>query len=173
MALVQQRLHHDADRVGEVHEPGSPGAAALRLFGDLEHDGNGAESLGETSGTGRLLADAAELQRHRLVDKPRRLATHPELDDHKARAVERAGAVLRGHEPARPLLLLKDAPSQAADDLQPLVIDVVKHQLVDWQPVAAGLKTFDELWGVSAAAADDRNLYAHCAASYARICGNC
>jgi hypothetical protein len=35
------------------------------------------------------------------------------------------------------------------------------------------MKTFDQLRRVGAAAADDRNLYPHTAASYARICGNC
>ena len=66
----------------------------------------------------------------------------------------------------------QDASSQSADDLESLVIDVVQDQFVDWEPVAPGVEALDQLRGVGAAAADDRNLYAHSGASYARICAN-
>jgi len=39
-ARVEERLRHDADRVGEVDDPGSRRRAPGRLLGDLEDDGD-------------------------------------------------------------------------------------------------------------------------------------
>jgi len=69
--------------------------------------------------------------------------------------------------------MVEDALGEPADNLEPLIVDVLQHELVHGQTVAAQMKTFDQLWRIRAAAADDRNLYPHSAASYARICGNC
>ena len=129
--MVEQRLHHDPDRVGEVDEPGALRASAVGLLRDVEHDRHGAQGLGEPARSCRFLADAAELERKRLVDEPRRLASDAELDDDEARAVERAVAVLRDDERPRPLVLVEDPLRQTADDLEALVVDVVEHELVD------------------------------------------
>ena len=59
-------------------------------LGDVEHHRYRAQSLGEAARPGRLLADAAELERQRLVDEPGRLAADAQLDDDEARAVDGA-----------------------------------------------------------------------------------
>ena len=64
---IQQRLRHQAGRVGEVHEPRAGRAALGRLLGELQHHRHRPQRLGEPAGTGRLLADAPEPERDRLV----------------------------------------------------------------------------------------------------------
>ena len=173
MAVVEQGLHHDADRVGEVDQPRAASAAPLGLLGDVEHYGDRAQGFGESSRAGCLLSDAAELEWQRLVNKAGGLAADPELDDDEAGAVQRPLTVPRDDERARPFVLLENAPRQPPDHLEPLVVDVVQDELVDRQAVASRVESFDQLRRVCAAAADDCNLDAHSAASYARICGNC
>ena len=70
-------------------------------------------------------------------------------------------------------MLLQDPARQPTDDFEALVIDVMKDKLVHGQTVAAEVKTFDQLGRVGAAATDDRDLHAHTAAWYVRICANC
>ena len=57
-------------------------------LGDVQHDRHGAQRLGEAARPGRLLADAAELQRPGLVPVPGGLVADPQLEQHRARAVE-------------------------------------------------------------------------------------
>src|SRR5438477_4414872 len=161
MAVVEQRLHHDADGVGEVDQPRAGSAAALGFLGDIEHDRHGAQCLGESSWTGCLLSDATELEGQGFVDKARGLAADPELDDDEAGAVERPLSILGHRKPARPLMPLQDATRQPADYVEPLVIDVVKDELVDRQAVAPGVESLDQLRRIRAAAADHCNFYPH------------
>ena len=53
-----------------------------RPLGDVEHDRHRAQRLGQAAGAGGLLADAAALERERLVGDPGRLAADAELDQH-------------------------------------------------------------------------------------------
>ena len=85
---VEKRLGHDPDRVGEVDDPGARRGAPRGSLGEIEHDRNGPQRLGEAAGAGRLLADRAEPGRERLVDEARGLAADPQLDEHEVRAVE-------------------------------------------------------------------------------------
>ena len=123
MTVVEQGLHHDADRVGEVDQPGAIRGAPLGLLRDVEHHRDRAQRFGETAGSGCLLADAAELEGQRLVDQARCLAADPQLDDDEVGAVQRPLAVLGDDEPTRPFVLLEDAARQPADDVEPLVVD--------------------------------------------------
>ena len=94
MAVVEQRARDDADRVREVDDPRVGGRALANALGDLEHDGHRSQRLGEASGAGRLLADAAAGEGYRLVGEPRRLAPDPNLDEHEVRPVERGSRSL-------------------------------------------------------------------------------
>ena len=96
-----------------------------------------------------------------FVDKTRGLAADPELDDDEAGAFERPLSVLCHDEPARPFVLLEDPASESTDDFEPLIVDVVQDELVEGQAVTSRMEAFDQLWGVGAAAADDRDLYPH------------
>ena len=93
MAVVEQRAGHDPDRVGEVDDPRIGRGAATHLIGDVEHDRHGAQSLGEASGAGGLLADAAASQRDGLVEVPCRLTTDAQLQQHEVGAVDRLGEI--------------------------------------------------------------------------------
>ena len=61
MAVVEQRLGDDPDRVREVDDPGARRRAAGGPLGEVQDDRHGPERLGEAAGAGRLLADRAEL----------------------------------------------------------------------------------------------------------------
>ena len=69
MALIEQRLGDDADRVREVDDPGVRRRPLADQLGQLHHDGHGAQRLGEAARAGRLLADGAELEGQRLVER--------------------------------------------------------------------------------------------------------
>ena len=94
MAGVEQRAGDDADRVGEVDDPGARRRALAHALGDLEHDRHGAQRLREAAGAGRLLPDAAAGERQRLVGEPRLLPADPDLDQHEVGAVDRAVEVV-------------------------------------------------------------------------------
>ena len=93
-----------------IHASGADELA--HALGDLEHDGHRAQRLGEAAGAGRLLADAAAGERHRLVREPRRLAADADLDQDEVGAVDGAvevvgdeqlaGEALRAPASARP-----------------------------------------------------------------------
>ena len=58
-------------------------------------------------------------------------------------------------------MLLEDPASESTDDFESLIVDVVQDELVEGQAVTSRMEAFDQLWGVGAAAADDRDLYPH------------
>ena len=151
VAGVEQRSRDDPDRVGEVDDP----RVRRRALGDLEHDGDGAHRLGEAPCARRLLTDAAAAKRHRLVAEPRRLAADTDLDEDEGGAVESAVEVRRPHEGAAVFLAREHALRQAADDLEPLRVDVVERELVHRQL----RQVRDELGRVGRAGADDGELH--------------
>ena len=159
--LVEQRLGDDADRVGEVQDPGPRRRSTGRLLGELEHDRHGAQRLRETACPGGLLTDGPERGRQCLVDEPGRLSTDPQLDDHEVGAVERLVARCGLDDPGGGVGLVGHPVRQTADDAEPLRVDVVEDELVDRQPVIATHEPLDELGGVRAATADDRDPDAH------------
>ena len=97
----------------------------------------------------------------RLVAQAGRLAAHPELDHDEVRAVDRGVAVGRGHEPAAPAAVVEHPAGEAADDVEPLGVDVEQRELVHAEALLAGGEAFHELGGVRAAASDDGDLHAH------------
>ena len=67
----------------------APGAARRRARSAMsQHDRHGAQRLGEPARPGGLLPDAAELERPGLVPVPGRLAADPQLEQHRAGAVQ-------------------------------------------------------------------------------------
>ena len=161
VAVVEQGLGDDADRVGEVDEPGAGGGAAGGLISQLEHHRDGAQGLGEAARPGRLLADAAELQRQGLVHQPHGLAADAQLHDHEVGAVDGVLAPAGLAQAAAPAGPGQHAPGQAAHHREALGVDVEQHQLVDREPVGPGGQALDQLRGVGAAAPDHRDLQAH------------
>ena len=150
------------DGVGEVDDPGAGRAEAPHVVGDVEHDGDGPQRLGEAARPRRLLADAAEPQRDRLVAQARRLAADAELEEHERGAVEGLRRGRRWRRAGRPKpRVVEDPPGEPADDRQALGVGVEQDQLVDRQPVAAQAEALDELGRVGAAAADDGDLHPH------------
>ena len=67
---------------------------------DLEDDRHGAQSLGKSSRTRRLLADAPARKRYRLIGEPRFLPANTNLDEHVVRALDGAIEVARDDERA-------------------------------------------------------------------------
>ncbi len=130
VAGVEQRARDDAHRIREVDDPRARRRTLGDALGQLEHHGNRAHRLREAAGPGRLLADAAAAQRHRLVAQPRLLAADADLEEHEGRSVERAIEVAGPHERPGVVLLREHPLREPADDLEPLGVDVVQRQLV-------------------------------------------
>ena len=183
VAGVEQRARDDPDRVREVDDPGVVRRQRAHALGDLEHDRHGPQRLREAAGAGRLLADAAAGERDRLVAQPRRLTADADLDQHGVGAVDRAVEIV-GHL-ERPVEAVRGQhpPGQPADDLAPLGVDVVQHELAHVEPVALAPQAGHQLGRVGRPAADHRDLHpftpvsvtpstnAFCAAKNSRITG--
>src|SRR3954464_10849284 len=74
---VEQGPGDDADRVGEVDDPGARLGPPADPVGDVEHHRHRAQRLAQPSRAGRLLPYAAALERERLVADPRLLPADP------------------------------------------------------------------------------------------------
>ena len=100
--VVEQRAGDDSDRVGEVDDPGIRRGAAAHFVGDVEHDRNRAQRLGEASCACGLLADATAPQRNGLIEVPSGLTTDSQLQEHEVGAVDRLGRgrTLRSSSPS-------------------------------------------------------------------------
>ena len=137
----------------------SGSARRAHLVGDVQHDRDGAQRLGETPWSGRLLADHAALVGQRLVDQR---ASWPPIRSWTSTAdgaVDRRGPVGRRHHPTG-----EPGPARmrSASPPRPPVaraVDVEQHQLVDGQGVGAAGEALDELRGVRAPAADHGDLH--------------
>ena len=158
MALVKQRLRDDADRVGEIDDPGVRGRPLADQLGQLHHHWHRAQRLGEAAGAGRLLADGVELEGQRLIGEACLLAADAELDEHEVGVVDRGGGVIGQGQAAWPFDPMQHALGKPAHDLQPVHVEVVEHELVDGQAVAAVGEPLDQLGCVGAAAANDDDL---------------
>ena len=159
MARIEQRPRDDPDGVREVDDPGAVGRELARAVCDGQHHGNRAQRLGQASGAGRLLADAAARERHRLVGEPRLLTADADLDEHEVGPVERAVEIVRQRQSAREPAALEHPSREPADDFQPLRVDVLQGELRHVEPSALTREPGHELRRVGRAAADDRDLH--------------
>ena len=159
VAGVEQRARDDADRVREVDDPRVRRRIGSRALRDLEHDGDGAQRLGEASGAGGLLPDAAAAQRRGLVAEARLLPADPDLQQHEVSALDGTVEIVGHRQPAAVALLLQHARRHGADDLAALAIDVVQHELAHRKPLALARDARDELRRVGRPGADDRDLH--------------
>lgn len=82
VAMIQQRAGHDANRVGEIDDPGVVRREPPDAIGDVEHDRHGAQRFGESAGAGGLLADASAAQGDRLIAVAGCLAADANLQEH-------------------------------------------------------------------------------------------
>ncbi len=155
---VEERLRHDADRVGEVDDPGSRRRAPGRLLGDLQDDGDRPERLGEAARAGRLLAEDAEPVGQRLVDVPGLLAADPELDHDEVGPVECGVAIVGRADACRPADPPEHPARQRRNDLEPAEIRVEERELIDRKTVDPPRESLDELGRIRAAGTDDRDL---------------
>ena len=87
------------------------------LLGDLEDQGYGPKGLGQPARPGGLLAQAAEAHRECLVNVPRRLAPHPQLDDHEVGTVQGPVPIVGRDQLSHPTPAVQHAPGQITDDL--------------------------------------------------------
>ncbi len=157
VAGFPQRAGDDADRVGEVDDPGVR-VGPPDLLGDVEHHRDGAQRLGEAARAGGLLADAAALQRPGLVLVAGGLSADPQLQQHRV-GVRDAGLDVGGRGDDRAVALLgEDPPGQSADQLQPVGGGVDEDEFADREGVAEPGEAVDQLRGVRRTAADDGQL---------------
>ena len=129
MTGVEQRAGDDPDRVREVDDPRTGGGALADALGDLEHDRDRAQRLGEPARARRLLPDAPAGVRDRLVREPRRLAADADLDEHEVGAVDGAVEIAGDEQLAVEALAPSIRAGHAADDLAALAVDVVQREL--------------------------------------------
>ena len=137
------------------------GSAALRYpLGDVEHDRNGPQRLGEPAGAGGLLAEQAELAGQRLVDQAGLLAADAQLDEHRRCAVDglverRRWCVAGRRSPARPRMRRARPPTTSRRSAR----DVVQDELVARTARRPPGESLDQLGRVRAPAADDCDLH--------------
>ncbi len=156
---LEQGAGDDADRVGEVDDPGVRGRGR-HLLGDVEHDRDGAQRLGQTTGAGRLLTDAAAFERPGLVLVTRSLATDTQLEQHGVGAVQSRGQLGGRGQGRRVVEPLEDPSPEGAHQLEPRLVGIDQHQLFDRQRLLEPAEAVDQLRGVRRAAADDDDLRA-------------
>jgi len=156
VARVEQGAGDDADGVGEVHDPRVGGARGDPL-GQVQHDRNRAQGLGQAAGAGGLLADAAALVRQRLVQVAGLLAADPQLDQHRVGAVHPGVGVGGGADPGRMALLGQDAPGQRGDHREPVGVGVHQGDLLHWEPEPG--EAVHQLRRIGGTAADDGDLH--------------
>ena len=140
----------------------APGAPRVgRLLGDLQHQGNRSEGLGQPARSRRLLAEAAEADRQRLIGVPSGLTSHPQLDDHEVGTVKGPVTVVGGDQVSGPAPAPEHPSGQASDDLQPREVRVEQDQLVHHQAVLVVAQTVHEFGCVGAATPYDGYLRSH------------
>ena len=160
MTVIEQRAGDDPDRVGEVDDPRVRRSAAPHFVGDVEHDRHRAQSLGEASGTGGLLADAAASQRNGLVEVPCRLTADAQLQKHEVGAVDRLGKIGSSGQLPVPSMTAGDPLAHTGDSLETGRVGVAQHELVDLDLVAQPGDAVDELGRVGASTTDHGDLHA-------------
>ncbi len=141
VALLQQRARHDADRVGEVDDPGVRRGMSAHGLGDVEHHRHRSQGLRQAAGAGGLLTDAPALERERLVAEPRGLPTDAQLDEHDGgvgRRQQTRSVVSRSD--VFDAGVVEHPAGEAADDLEPLGVGVVQDELVEREGVACAAR---------------------------------
>ena len=170
MALVQQGLRHDPDRIGEVDQPRAAIGTGCHLLGQFEHDGHGAQRLGQPPGSRRLLTQAPVPDRERLVDVARRLAPDAQLDDDEVGPLQRGMRVGRRRERPVPSPRPQNAFGESPDHLSTQVARIEQDEIVDDHPVLDIAEAVDQLRRVRAPSADDNHLGPHAAQRNIRPC---
>ena len=156
---VQQGAGHDADRVGEVDDPG-PGVGPLPgPLGDVQHDRHGPQRLGQAARAGGLLADAAALQRPGLVPLPGGLAADPELEQYGAGPVDARIQVRRPADPRRVAVGAHDPGRYRPDRREPALVGIDQGQLGDLERTGEPGHPVDQFRRVGRSAAHDRDLH--------------
>src|SRR5690606_35015403 len=116
-------------------------------FGDVQHDGYGAQRLGQPAGAGGLLPDAAALQRPALVPLAGRLAADAELEEDGVGVRDGRVQVGGGGDGGRVVGAGEDAPGEPAHRLQPVLRRVGQDQFGDREDVPQPGEAVDELGG--------------------------
>jgi len=156
---VQQRTGHDAHRVREIHDPRAGRGASAGTLGGIQHHRHGPQRLREATGTGRLLAEAATLQRPRLVADPRRLAAHPQLQQHDVRVGDPGVQVGCRDDARRVTEPGQDPARHARDEPEPFGVRVHEDQLVYLQRVPKAADAVHQLRCVGGAPTHDGHLH--------------
>ena len=172
MTLVQQRLRDDPDRIGEVDQPGPAVGTGRHLLRQLQHDGHGAQRLGQPPCSRGLLTQASVPDRQRLVDVARRLAPDAQLDHHEVGPLQGGVRVGGRRERPAPSPRPQNALGEPSHHLSPQVARIEQDEIVDDHPVLHVAETVDQLRGVGASAADDNHLGPHAAQRNIRPCPN-
>ncbi len=166
VAGVEERLGDDPDRVREVDDPGAGRGPPGGLLGELEHDRDRPQRLGEAararSSPGRCSRSEAGSSRRGAAPPGRRPAagrprSRPRRGRRRGRSVcdQAPGpAPAASIRPARPATIASRSGSMSSRTSSSI-----------GQALGACGEALDELRGVGAAAADDRDLQAHRTAS--------
>ena len=171
VALVEQRLRHDPDRVGEVDQPGARIGPGRHLLGQLEHDRHRAQRLGQPAGARRSPGPGTRSPTG-SVSSTWRAAWPPmrSWTTTKSAPSERGVRVGRRRERAAPSPRPQDALGESTHDLAPQVARIEQDEIVDDDPVLQIAQTVDQFGGVGAPTADDGHLGPHAAQRNIRPC---
>ncbi len=141
----------------------APGAARRRRqLGELEHDRDGPQRLCQPAGAGRLLADGPEAEGERLVDAGAPAA--------RRRAAGRGRSRRRRRPPPASAVRSSRPPQSMRRSIRPARPPTISRRSasMSWRTSSSigrrsrrVAEALDQLRGVGAAAADDRDLDAH------------
>jgi hypothetical protein len=136
VAVGQQRAGDDTYRVGEVDDPRVGCGMFADALGDVEYHRHRAQCLGESAGTGRLLADTIALQGQGFIHTAGSLATDPQLDQHHVRTCHPGVQIAGPGQPRWMGVLAQDPIGERTHQGQPVCGRIDQRQLLDRQHVA-------------------------------------
>ena len=158
MAGVDQGLGDDAGRVREVEQPGAVGPARGHVSAMSSTTGTVRSALAKPPAP--VVSWPMQPNRGGIVSSFSRAASPPTrscTSTNAAPSSARARSVVETSRPANPWRR-RIRSGEAADHVEPAAVDVVQGDLGDPEPLGAEAEPFDQLGGVRAAAADDRDL---------------
>ena len=159
VTVIQEGARDDAHRIREIDDPGVIGGEPGDPLGDLQDHRHGTECLRQPPSTGRLLADTATLQRQAFIDRARRLATNPQLEQNHCGICHRPIKISCERDVPGIAVSGENALRDPGDQGEPLLSRVGQHQLVNPKQMLQPRDPVGQLGCVSGASAYHGDLH--------------
>ncbi|MDI2023527.1 hypothetical protein PJL18_04075 [Paenarthrobacter nicotinovorans] len=125
-----QCLGDHSGGVGEVDKP-CTGAVTPHRLGEFEHPGDGSQGVGNPACSGGLLAQQPQIKCNTLIGDPAGRSARPDGRENHVGSRERLAKVAAGDDGGTGTGACGHIAEYGLDCLEPLPIDVEKHQFAD------------------------------------------